>query len=97
MALYATTIDPATGLPRGEKPPASTAAVVSLICGFLLCLGPLTGIAAIVAGFIARKAVRENPQTVGGGGMAMAGMILGALNLLLSVLWFVLFLVQSFA
>ena len=96
MALYATTLDPATGMPRGEKPPASTAAVVALICGFLLCLGPLTGITAIVAGFMGRKAARENPGTVGGGGMALAGIILGAVNLLLSVVWFVLFLVQEF-
>ncbi len=97
MAMYATTIDPQTGLPRGEKPPASTAAVVALICGFLLCLGPLTGIAAIIAGVIGRKAARENPTTVGGEGMALAGIILGAVNLLLSVVWLVLFLVQSFA
>ncbi len=39
------TIDPKTGLPRGEKPPASTAAVVALVCGILLCLGPFTGVA----------------------------------------------------
>jgi len=96
MALYATTLDPATGLPRGEKPPASTAAVVALICGFLLCLGPLTGITAIVAGFMGRTAVRENPGTVGGGGMALAGILLGALNLLLSVVGLVVFLAQEF-
>src|SRR5688572_32349834 len=44
MAMHAMTIDPNTGLPRGEKPPASTAAAVALVCGALLCLGPLTGI-----------------------------------------------------
>src|SRR3954452_19282896 len=56
MALHAMTIDPKTGLPRGEKPPASTAAVVALVCGILLCLGPFTGIPAIIAGVLARKA-----------------------------------------
>jgi len=82
MALHAMTIDPRTGLPRGEKPPASTAAVVALVCGVLLCLGPMTGITAIVAGVIARRAVRDNPATVGGAGMALAGILLGVFNLI---------------
>jgi Domain of unknown function (DUF4190) len=86
MALHAMTIDPRTGLPRGEKPPASTAAVVALVCGILLCLGPVTGIPAIVAGFIARKAVRVQPASVGGAGMATAGIALGLLNLALSAI-----------
>lgn len=93
MALHAMTIDPRTGLPRGEKPPASTASVVALVCGVLLCLGPMTGITAIVAGIIARRAVRDNPTTVGGAGMALAGILLGVANLILipiiTVLWLV--------
>ncbi|MEI9951360.1 MAG: hypothetical protein WDO74_20885 [Pseudomonadota bacterium] len=66
MAMHAMTIDPKTGLPRGEKAPASTAAVVALVCGILICLGPFTGIPAIIAGVLGRKAAREFPQTVGG-------------------------------
>jgi hypothetical protein len=85
MALHAMTIDPKTGLPRGEKPPASTAAVVALVCGILLCLGPFTGLPAIVAGFMARKAARERPASVGGTSMATAGIVLGLLNLVLSI------------
>jgi len=84
MALHAMTIDPKTGLPRGEKPPASTAAVVSLVCGVLLCLPVVTGVAAIVAGIIARGAARRNPASVGGSGMALAGILLGSANLLFS-------------
>jgi hypothetical protein len=80
------TIDPKTGLPRGEKPPASTAAVVALVCGILLCLGPFTGVPAIVAGVMARKAARLQPASVGGAGMGSAGIALGILNLGLSVL-----------
>ena len=82
MALHAMSIDPKTGLPRGEKPPASSAAVVSLICGILLCLGPITGFPAIVAGIVARSQVRQDPMNVGGGTMALVGIVLGVLNVL---------------
>jgi len=86
MAFHALTIDPKTGLPRGEKPPAVPAAVLSLVCGMLLCLGPFTGLAAIVAGVIARGQVKRRPAVVGGAGMAAAGIALGVLNLLISLL-----------
>jgi hypothetical protein len=94
MAMHAMTIDPKTGLPRGEKPPASTAAVIAFVCGILLCLGPFTGIPAIIAGVLGRKAAREFPQTVGGGGMASAGLALGIVNLTLSLLGTVLIVWQ---
>jgi len=83
MAMHAMTIDPRTGLPRGEKPPASLAAVISLVCGVLLCLGPLTGLPAIGAGIVARRAVAQDPAGVGGGSMAAAGIALGVANLLI--------------
>jgi len=86
MALHAMTIDPRTGLPRGEQPPASTAAVVALVCGILLCLGPLTGIPAILFGVVARGAAKRSPATTGGIRMATAGIVLGALNLTLSLI-----------
>jgi hypothetical protein len=85
MALHAMTIDPKTGLPRGEKPPASTAAVLSLVCGVLICLGPITGITAIIAGLIGRRAVRDDPANVGGAGIALAGILLGVGNVVLTV------------
>jgi ABC-type phosphate transport system permease subunit len=85
MTMHAMTIDPKTGLPRGEQSPASTAAVVSLVCGILLCLGPFTGIPAIIAGVLGRKAARDFPESVGGSGMASAGLALGILNLVLSL------------
>ena len=91
IAMHQMTIDPTTGLPKGEKPPASTAAVVALICGLLLCLGPLTGISAIVAGFMGMRAAKAD-AAVGGYAMAMAGLILGVLNLLLSAVGVVLML-----
>lgn len=86
MALHAMTIDPKTGLPRGEKPPASTAAVVAAISGILLCLGPPMGISAVVAGIIGRRAARARPHEVGGAGLSLAGIVLGSLNLVLSAI-----------
>lgn len=82
MAMHAMTIDPKTGLPKGEKPPASPAAVLSLVCGILLCLGPITGLTAVIAGVVARGQAQRKPGVVGGAGMATAGIVLGVLNLL---------------
>ena len=97
MAMHAMTIDPRTGLPRGEKPPASLAAVISLVCGGLLCLGPLTALPAIVAGILARRALKQDPVAVGGGTMAIVGILLGVLNLLLSMLALLVFVVSELA
>ncbi len=97
MALHAMTIDPKTGLPKGEKPPASTAAVLALVCGMLLCLGPLTGLTAIVAGLVARGQAARRPAVVGGAGMAAIGIGLGFLNLLLSVIGIVYYLTVAAA
>ena len=85
MALHAMTIDPKTGLPKGEKPPASPAAVLSLVCGILLCLGPLTGPTAIIAGLVARAQAQSKPTAVGGRSMAAIGIALGVVNVFL---WF---------
>jgi hypothetical protein len=95
MALHALTIDPKTGLPRGEKPPASTAAIVAAVSGILLCLGPLTGVSALVAGIIGRRAARARPHEVGGSALSLAGIVLGALNLVLSALGIAYFLLSD--
>ena len=95
MAMHAMTIDPKTGLPKGEKPPASPAAVLSLVCGMLLCLGPLTGPTAIIAGLVARAQAQSKPNAVGGRGMAAVGIGLGALNLLLWTFGLIYYLSQD--
>jgi Domain of unknown function (DUF4190) len=75
---------PATGI-EGES---KGLALGSLICGILsclCCLSVLTGPAAVIMGFIAKKNVDENPKQYGGRGMAVAGMITGAVGFLIGV------------
>lgn len=95
MALYAMEVDPTTGLLHGEKPPASTAAVVAVVCGALLCLGPLTGVTAIIAGLMAMKAQKANPAAVGGRNMAITGLVLGSLNLVASLVFGFIFILSA--
>jgi len=69
-------------------PPNSTAAVVSLVFGiltwiFLPVIGPIV---AVVAGHMARAEIRRSNGQVGGAGMAMAGLVLGYLQIALFVL-----------
>jgi hypothetical protein len=80
------TSDQRMGFHGGDKPRAGTTAIVALVCGVLLCFGPFTGIPAIAAGVLAHKAANEQPQTVGGRGMGTAGIVLGTVNLMLSLI-----------
>ena len=71
-----------------SSPPNSTAAVVSLVFGiltwvFLPVIGPIV---AVVAGHMARAEIRRSNGQLGGSGMAMAGLVLGYLQIALFVL-----------
>ena len=57
-------------------------AVTSLVLGILSLVGCtlLTGIPAIICGIIARKRARESPETHGGDGMALGGIITGSVG-----------------
>lgn len=68
-----------------------TLAIVSLVCGILsvTCCGAITGIVALITGFMAKNNVDANPQQYGGRGMALAGMIMGGIGIVLTVLWLV--------
>lgn len=76
------------GVPGGQiapaAPPTNSMAIVSMICGiaglFAPCLCGVPVIASIVAiimGHMARGAIRNAGGMQGGGGMALAGLILG--------------------
>ncbi|MDQ2997088.1 MAG: DUF4190 domain-containing protein [Chloroflexota bacterium] len=69
-------------------PPNSTAAIVSLVFGILswVVLPGIGPIVAVVAGHMARAEIRRSNGQVGGGGMAMAGLVLGYLQIALLAL-----------
>ncbi|MDQ2873551.1 MAG: DUF4190 domain-containing protein [Actinomycetota bacterium] len=65
-----------------SRPPVNSLAIASLACGIgqILCFVP-TAIPAIVCGHLARKEIRRTGER--GGGMTLAGLILGYLGLVL--------------
>jgi hypothetical protein len=81
-----------------SPPPSnSTMAIVSLVTGILAWVGilPLIGaIAAVITGHMAKSEIRKSMGTLGGEGMATAGLVLGYIQLALSVLCLCAFLVM---
>ncbi len=64
-------------LPPGTR--TSGAAVTSLVCGLIFCIPFVTGLVAIITGFVGLSTT-SNPA-VKGRGMAIAGLILGFLSI----------------
>ncbi len=62
--------------------PTSAMAIASLVCGCLLCI-PLIGVLALIFGIIGLKQTSEQRRS--GRGMAIAGTVLGGINVLGSV------------
>jgi hypothetical protein len=79
------------GYPMG---PATThpLAIVSLVAGLVVCF-PGAGLAAIICGFVGRSAIAKNPERYTGGGMALAGIILGFVHIAGWVLYVLLVIV----
>jgi hypothetical protein len=61
--------------------------ILSLVCFWPFCLGILLGPAAAIMGFISRQRVAASGGTVGGGGLALAGLVLGVVGFLASAAW----------
>jgi hypothetical protein len=69
--------------PPSPAPPGklkSGLAITSFVFGLILCLGPLTGLPAIICGHIAHARTRRSPREFGGAGFAIAGFVLGYIN-----------------
>ena len=72
-----------------------TLPIISLVLGILsLCcyVSPITGIAALITGYLGMKNVNNDPANYGGKTLAIVGMILGGLFLLIGILYWVLIL-----
>ena len=72
------------GSPATGKPKTSGMAIASLICGILLCLAPISSVFALIFGYLGIK--KTGPGQAGGRGMAIAGLVLGGVGILLSIL-----------
>lgn len=75
-------------------PSASALAIVSLVLGILgfLCFGFLLGPAAIVCGILALREVHASNGLKTGKGMAISGIVLGALAFLVSLAFLAFFI-----
>jgi hypothetical protein len=67
-------------------------AIGSLVCGIasFLCCSIVTGIPAIVLGIIALNKEKSDPARYGGKGMAIGGIVLGAVSILIFVVYLIL-------
>jgi hypothetical protein len=63
----------------------------SLVCGIisLFCFGIILGVVAIALGVIARNEITASGGSQKGEGMALAGIILGALGAIFGIGWIV--------
>jgi hypothetical protein len=74
-------------------------AITSLVLGVLsmLCFGLFLGIPAIITGHIAYSRSRKSPEEYGGGGLAIAGFVMGYVSIFTTVMLIAMFLPALFA
>lgn len=68
--------------------------IVSITC-FAVCLGLILGPTAAIMGFISRQRIASSGGTVGGGTLALVGLILGIVGFVINVGWFFFFIATS--
>jgi hypothetical protein len=75
----------------GAAPQTESTATISLIIGILslFCFGLLAGIPAIILGVMARKKIRSSNGALSGDGLALGGIITGAIGVAWSLAWIV--------
>jgi len=82
------------GQPQGLAVAAFVAGIISLTFGWF-CMFPIPGIVAVILGLVALAQINKAPNS-SGRGLAIAGVIMGGINLaflLLWILWFILAMV----
>jgi hypothetical protein len=69
-------------------PPTSPLAIVSVIAGVLgfSAVPVIGGIVALITGYLARKDTKASPPTASGDGLAVAGIIMGWIQVGLAVI-----------
>lgn len=89
---YSGQAPPNYAVPYGAMPGSTSGlAIASMVCGIVgifmcLCyLSGLCGIPAVICGHMALKRINESAVPLGGRGMAITGLILGYLDILISV------------
>ncbi len=82
--------DPATLAvpPLPKAPPTSGLAVASLICGIAgVCTGGVGGIVGIILGIVALGKIKRSGGAMGGRGLAIAAIIVGAVTLVMGAIF----------
>lgn len=67
-------------------PDKSGKATASLVCGILLCFGPLTSLLAVILGHLALSDIKKSGGRMSGQGLAIAGLVLGYFGLIIAPL-----------
>lgn len=87
--------------PAGAAGPNKTLAIVSLVAGILgvtiCCGGLLPSLVAIITGFMARGKANSSPDEYGGAGLALGGIITGAIGLVGGVVVLIFWFLGTFA
>ncbi len=85
--------------PQMAKGQDQTLAIVSLVTGILsiICCGAIAGIPAIITGYMAKNNIDSSPDQYTGRGMALAGMILGGIGSVFTILYIIYILIVGFS
>lgn len=75
------------GMP-GAMAPNESLAIASLVCGILslVCFGAFAGIPAVICGHLGLGKIKRSGGQLRGGGMALAGLIMGYVSLGLTLI-----------
>jgi hypothetical protein len=66
--------------------------ILSILCSWPFCLGILLGPAGAIMGFISRQRVAASGGMLGGGGLALGGLICGVVGFVISAGWALLWI-----
>lgn len=82
-----------------EAAKTSVLAVWSLILGILslVCIGFIAGIPAVICGHLARAEIRRSSGSIGGSGMALAGLITGYIGTVMGIIVMIIAIISAIA